>query len=371
MGNSSKFAQALLRRADVRVGGSRPWDIQVKNEKFYKRVLRQGNLGLGEAYMDGWWECRRLDLFIDRVIRADLRRKAPVSWAVLLGILLGLALNLQRKSKAFVIGERHYDIGNDLYRRMLDKRMVYSCGYWKDARDLDEAQEAKLELICRKLLLQPGMRILDIGCGWGSLAKYAAEKYKTEVVGITVSKKQAELARKSCKGLPVRIKVQDYRETAGKFDRVVSVGMFEHVGYKNYRTFMRVVRRLLKDDGLFLLHTIGRNTSAVSADPWISKYIFPNGMLPSVKQIGASIERLFVMEDWHSFGADYEKTLLAWFDNFDRSWGELKDKYRERFYRMWKYYLLSCAGAFRARSLQLWQIVLSPKGIPGGYRSFR
>lgn len=371
MSDSKEVALSLLREADVKVGGSQRWDIQIKNEEFYKRVLRQGNLGLGEAYMDGWWECKSIDQFIYRVIRANLRRKVSLSGTLLFSIFLGLVLNLQRKSRAFVVGERHYDIGNDLYQRMLDKRMVYSCGYFKDARSLDEAQEAKLELICRKLALKPGMRVLDIGCGWGSLAKYAAERYKVEVVGLTVSRKQAEIARKMCKGLPVGIRVQDYRDTTGKFDRVVSVGMFEHVGYKNYRRFMRVVRRLLKDDGLFLLHTIGRNTSAVSADPWIHKYVFPNGMLPSAKQIGASVERIFVMEDWHNFGADYEKTLLAWFHNFDRSWGDIKDKYGERFYRMWKYYLLSCAGAFRARSIQLWQVVLSPKGVPGGYRSFR
>jgi cyclopropane-fatty-acyl-phospholipid synthase len=254
---------------------------------------------------------------------------------------------------------------------MLDKQMAYSCGYWRDAGNLDEAQENKLDLICRKLGLQPGTKVLDIGCGWGSLAKYAAEKYKAEVVGITVSQEQVDLARKICGGLPVEIKLMDYRDIRGQFDRIVSVGMIEHVGYKNYRTFMEVTHRCLQGDGLFLLHTIGSNKSRTSVDPWINKYIFPNGMLPSIKQLGSAIEGLFVMEDWHNFSADYDKTLMAWDGRFEDSWEKLKSKYDEGFHRMWRYYLLSCAGSFRARKNQLWQIVLSKRGISGGYQSLR
>jgi cyclopropane-fatty-acyl-phospholipid synthase len=251
---------------------------------------------------------------------------------------------------------------------MLDKRMVYTCGYWKDAKTLDEAQEAKLDLTCKKLNLKPGMKVLDIGCGWGSFAKYAAEKYKVKVVGITVSKEQAVLAKALCKGLPIEIRLQDYRDLNEKFDRIVSLGMFEHVGYKNYKTYMKVVHRCLKDDGLFLLHTIGGNKSVKSTDPWIDKYIFPNSMLPSIKQMGDAIEDYFVMEDWHNFSADYDKTLMAWYNNFENSWNKLKDDYDERFHRMWRYYLLACAGTFRARKSQLWQIVLSKDGIKEGYR---
>ena len=300
-----------------------------------------------------------------------MKKKVSRNWKLLLWFLGNILANPQRKTKAFEIGGHHYDIGNDLYQAMLDKRLVYTCGYWKKTRNLNEAQEAKLDLVCKKLNLQKGMKVLDIGCGWGSFAKYAAEKYGVEVTGITVSEKQMELGRKLCKGLPVEIKLQDYRDVEGVYDHVVSLGMIEHVGYKNYRTYMEVVHQHLNDDGLFLLQTIGRNKSVKMTDPWMEKYIFPNSMLPSIKQLGSAIEELFVMEDWHNFGTDYDKTLMAWFNNFNKHWNNLKSNYDEKFCRMWKYYLLALAGSFRSRYLQLWQIVLSKKGILGGYSPIR
>jgi len=321
--------------------------------------------------MDGWWDCQHLDEFFYQVLRSQLSSKVGRSWSLLFEVLMARAVNMQSKRKAFQIGEIHYDLGNELFTDMLDQRMVYSCAYWKDAQTLDEAQENKLDLICRKLGLRPGMRILDIGCGWGGLLKYAAEKYRVEAVGITVSKEQVEFGKAWCVGFPVEIRLQDYRDLNETFDRVVSVGMIEHVGYKNYRVYMAVVHRCLKDDGLFLLHTIGGNRSVHSVDPWMNRYIFPNGMLPSIKQLGGAIEGLFVMEDWHNFSADYDKTLMAWHGNFERNWDKLKPKYGDRFHRMWEYYLLSCAGAFRARGNQLWQIVLSKEGVVGGYNSMR
>ncbi len=362
----------LLARVDIRINGTRPWDIHVHNQKFYSRILSQGSLGLGESYMDGWWDCAALDELFFRLIRSDLRSQVR-PWRLIFPYLYAKIFNGQRTAKAFTIGEMHYDIGNDLYSAMLDKRLTYTCGYWKNAKNLDQAQEAKLELVCRKIGLKKGQRVLDIGCGWGSFASYAAQKYGARVVGITVSKEQVVLARKLCKGLPVEIRLQDYREMNGneKFDHIVSLGMFEHVGPKNYQMYMEIADRCLKDDGFFLLHTIGSKRSLTIGDPWISKYIFPGAVLPSITQIGKSIERLFVMEDWHNFGSDYDKTLMAWFTNFDRAWPKLKSKYDERFYRMWKYYLLACAGSFRARHTQLWQIVLSKKGVIGGYKSIR
>jgi cyclopropane-fatty-acyl-phospholipid synthase len=365
------ITQKLLSLAGIKINGDNPWDIRVHNEKFHQRVLSQGSLGLGESYMEGWWDCDALDEFFSRVVRAQIQNGIGKNWALLFGVLLARCLNMQSKKRAFQIGEKHYDLGNELFINMLDKRLVYSCAYWKEANSLETAQEHKLELICQKLGLLPGMRILDIGCGWGSLAKYAAEKYKVTVVGITVSKEQVELGRSLCAGLPVEIRLQDYRDVNEKFDRAVSVGMIEHVGYKNYRTYMEIVRRCLKDDGLFLLHTIGGNKSVTSVDPWMNRYIFPNGMLPSIKQLGQSMEGLFVMEDWHNFSADYDRTLIAWYNNLEKNWDKQKPNYDERFHRMWKYYLLSCAGAFRARGNQLWQIVLSPKGVIGGYKSIR
>ena len=371
MMNSKEIVEHLLKQAGIDIGTDNPWDISVANDDFYKRVLASGSLGLGESYMDGWWECSQLDEFFYRILLADIESQIRKNWHLLAGAIQARVTNLQSKRRAFQIGERHYDIGNDLFQHMLDRRMTYSCGYWQNADTLDKAQEAKLDLICRKLELQPGMRMLDIGCGWGSLAIYAAEKYRVEVVGITVSREQVDLAGSLCGDLPVQIKLRDYRDINEKFDRVVSVGMIEHVGYKNYRSFMEIVHGCLNQGGLFLLHTIGGNRSMTSVDAWINRYIFPNGMLPSVKQLGKAIEGLFVMEDWHSFGADYDKTLMAWHRNFEESWDALKTQYNERFHRMWRYYLLSCAGSFRARGNQLWQVVLSKGGIPGGYRSLR
>lgn len=363
--------QKLLAAADIQIDGGRAWDIQVNDDRFFRRVLSQGSLGLGESYVDGWWDAPALDEFFTHLLGADLDRQARHSARVILALAYARLFNPQHGKRAFVIGERHYDIGNDLYEAMLDRRLVYTCGYWKNAATLDEAQEAKLDLVCRKLNLQPGQTVLDIGCGWGSFLQYAAEKYGARGVGITVSNHQAELARERCRGRPIEIKVADYRSLSGQFDHIVSLGMFEHVGYKNYRTYMEVAGRSLKDNGLFLLHTIGGNQSTKSFDPWIEKYIFPNSMLPSIAQIGRAIEGLFVMEDWHNFSVYYDQTLLAWFNNFNSHWAELKPRYGECFYRMWKYYLMASAGTFRCRKNQLWQIVLSKRGVPGGYVSVR
>ena len=358
--------EALLQDADVAINGERPWDIQVKNNRLYRRVFAQGSLGFGESYMDGWWDTESLDQLIARLLKARLDEKFK-SFVVMMAALKAKLLNCQSIRRAYQVGEKHYNIGNDLYQGMLDSRMIYSCAYWKNAQNLEDAQRDKLELTCRKLHLKPGQKVLDIGCGWGGTARYMAENYGVEVVGITISTAQAELARENCRELPIEIRVQDYRDLEGSFDRVVSIGMFEHVGYKNYQTYFRKVADLLKDDGLFLLHTIGGNIPADRTDPWIDKYIFPNGMIPSSQQISTAFEGCFVLEDWHNFGLDYDKTLMSWHDNFENAWTELKGSYDERFRRMWKYYLLASAGSFRARENQLWQIVLSKHGLPEGY----
>ena len=363
--------EKFLKTAGIEINGQKPCDIQVHNEGLYNRVLVGGSRALGEAYMDGWFDVEALDQFFHRLLLVKLDSAiSPKLLTLLSSVRVGL-FNRGRKSKAFEVGVRHYDIGNDLYEAMLDKRLTYTCGYWKDAKTLDEAQEAKLDLVCRKLGLKPGQKILDIGCGWGSFLKFAAERYGVSGVGVTVSKEQVALGQKLCEGLPIDIRLEDYRDLDEKFDHIVSLGMFEHVGLKNYRTYMEVAERCLKDGGLMLLHTIGGNVSVKTTDPWIERYIFPNSMLPSIAQIGLAAEGLFVIEDLHNFGADYDKTLMAWFENFDRAWPSLEAKYGRRFYRMWKYYLLSCAGSFRARNIELWQIVLSKHGVPGGYVSIR
>ena len=363
--------QNILQPAGIVINGSNPWDIRINNQRFFEKVLAEGSLGLGESFMHGWWDCDSLDEFFCRLMPLRPEEAVKCNLRLRFNILKAVICNQASRSRAFTVGMKHYDLGNELFRRFLDKRMVYSCGYWKNAHTLDEAQEEKLELTCQKLGLQPGDRVLDIGCGWGSFARYAAERYGVNVVGITVSREQAVLAQKFCSGLPVKIMLQDYRELNGQYDHIVSIGMFEHVCYKNYRKFMEIVHKCLKDDGLFLLHSIGNNQSKVTVDHWFGKYIFPNSMIPSMKQISESIEKLFIIEDWHNFGPYYDPTLMSWFDNFNRNWDALSKLYDDLFYRMWKYYLLSCAGTFRARGLQVWQLVFSKHGIPGGYTPVR
>ncbi len=363
---SEKIVREVLERCDVRIGGDRPFDVQVHDRRLYDRLITQGTLGLGESYTQGWWDCDAIDELVSRLLSVDAASIASLDFSVLWSYLRGSLLNLQRW-RPFQVGQQHYDLSNSLYAAMLDRRMIYSCGYWQDAADLDEAQEQKLDLICRKIGLKSGDRVLDIGAGWGGFLRFAAERYGVTGVGVTVSEQQARFAEKNLSGLPVEMKLLDYHKLDGLFDHLVSVGMFEHVGHKNYRAYMQKAHELLADDGLFLLHTIGGNLSQTHGDPWSEKYIFPNGMLPSVRQIGAAIEGLFVMEDWHNFGTHYDRTLLAWHGNFEAAWPELAPAFDDRFRRMWRYYLLSFAGAFRARKMQLWQVVLSKPGVRGGY----
>lgn len=365
--------QHLAAKAGVRFSGDDPWDISVVDQRLYRRILMEGSLGFGETYVEGWWECERLDQLFHRlfVVDADLCIDNWTKLRLLGDVLRHALFNLQSHQRAFLVGERHYDIGNDVFETMLDSSMSYSCGYWQHATTLEEAQRNKLDMICRKLELRPGERLLDIGCGWGGLARFAAENYDVEVFGITVSKEQQKLAQERCAGLPVTIELIDYRDLTGQFDKVVSVGMFEHVGPKNYAHFFTIVDRLLKDQGLLLLHTIGNHLTPRKLDPWIDKYVFPNGWLPSAAEIANTVEGRFLIEDWHNFGADYDRTLMAWWENFEHGWPALEEAYGRRFYRMWKYYLMSCAGFFRSRQGQLWQLVLSKRGRSGVYRSVR
>ena len=367
MKTAKKVVQTLLQGTQIQLNGNQPWDIKVYNDNFFPRVLYQGALGLGESYVEKWWDCEQVDVFFNHLLNANLDTKTHIPFHYSIKLLLAKIINLQSVKRAKKVAHQHYNLGNHLFECMLDKHMMYSCGYWKEAKTLDSAQEAKLHLICQKLQLQPGMRLLDIGCGWGGLAKFAAEKYGVNVVGITISEEQYHYAKKICADYPVEIRLQDYRELNETYDRIVSVGMFEHVGHLNYLTYLQAVNRSLTDDGLFLLHTIGSNYTNYLTNEWTEKYIFANGMLPSIAQIAKAAEQLFVMEDWHNFGAYYDHTLMAWHKNFNDNWDHLKQNHDDRFYRLWSYYLLSSAGGFRSRSLQLWQIVFSKRGILGGY----
>lgn len=361
----------LMENAGISFNGENPWDIQVNNDDLYKKIAMKGSLGFGETYMDQLWDCERLDLMFEKALRTRLETKVHYNFSMATLFLSHIFTNLQTMSRSRKVAEVHYDLSNNFYEKMLDKRMMYSCGYWKNANNLDDAQEAKLDLICQKLELQKGETLLDIGCGWGGMAKFAAEKYGVTVTGVTISKEQAELARLVCKDLLVEIKLLDYRKVEGQFDKIVSIGMFEHVGLRNYRTYMKLVQEKLKDDGLFLLHTIGHRYKTVSADPWVNKYIFPSGRIPYIGHIGKSINGLLILEDWHNFGMDYARTLSAWHDNFVAHWSEFESQFDDKFYRMWKYYLLCFVGAFNARHMQLWQLVLTKPTRKKMYHSIR
>ncbi len=372
MSQAKALLTELLATADVRCDGARSWDIVVHDERFHRRVLADGSLGLGESYMDGWWDCEEVDAMICRVLRARLPERVRTTFRTSVAWATSYLCNLQTRRRARIVGRTHYDLGNDFFAAMLDPAMQYSCAWFNGTDDLAEAQQRKLDLICRKLHLRPGLRLLDIGCGWGGLARHAAEHYDCRVVGITISQEQQRLAAENCRGLPVEIRLQDYRDVRERFDRVVSVGMMEHVGFRNYRRYMEAAMSGLQHDGdLFLCHTIGNTTSRRWSDPWITRYIFPNSMLPSPAQATRAAEGLAVLEDVHNFGASYDRTLLAWEANVRQAWPRFRERYGERFLRMWRYYLLSCAGAFRARDIQLYQFVFARGGVPGGYEPVR
>ncbi|MFA5840895.1 MAG: cyclopropane fatty acyl phospholipid synthase [Candidatus Paceibacterota bacterium] len=368
---SREIIEKILNSADVKINGNRAWDIKVHDERFYDRVLTKGTMGLGESYMDGWWDCEQIDELIYRILKFSDNTIIYKNLTNILHFLKSKFFNLQTKTRAKTVAIRHYDLGNDLYMSFLDPYNQYTCGYFKDTDNLNTAQENKLELICKKLQLKSTDRVLDIGCGWGGFAKYASEHYGCHVTGISISDEQIKYAKEFTKDLPVEILKMDYRDIVGQYDKVLICGMIEHVGYKNYRKIMEIVKKHLNKNGLFLLHTIGKNKSTAAVDPWIEKYIFPNSILPAVKQLANAYEGLFIMEDWHNFGQYYDPTLMSWYKNFDKSWPNIKQKYDERFYKMFRYYLLACAGAFRARDIQLWQVVLSPSGVPGGYKPIR
>lgn len=354
-----QFASSLLKKVDITINGDEPWDPQIHDDRFYSRVLNNGSLALGESYMEKWWDCEQLDVFIQRTLQANLDRYIDNPLYKYGYRVLSKLCNLQNKKRAIIVGKRHYDLGNDLFSLMLGDTMSYSCGYWREAKALDQAQMAKLDLIAKKLKLERGMKVLDIGCGWGCFCEFLATEYGCEVTGITISKEQAKYAAERCKKLSVRILLDDYRNLADSYDRIASIGMFEHVGQKNYPLFFRTVERLLKPGGLFVLHTIGSNNSMIGCEPWLNKYIFPNYALPSIAQLIMPTEDTLIMEDWQNFGTDYDKTLMTWYHNLEHFWSQLEHKYTQETYRMLRYYLLICAGAFRSRSLQLWQIVFS------------
>jgi len=415
---NSVFAPTIKRifsSFGVDINGDKPSDMKFNTNKMWYRMVKYhigiDRLAVGEGYMDGLWDCDDLQTFFEKVFLEShyAFNKHSMRVSKLVHSLPLLAFNLQSKSRCKKDISSHYDIGNDLFKLMLDRSMNYSCGYWtKNAflnptigenelqvktntlcETLDEAQLNKMLLIARKLNLSPGMTILDIGCGWGYLAKFLAINFDVHVLGITISKEQIKYATTTdleqheldflrIPGLKsegtgtFKFELRDYRDTKETFDRIVSVGMLEHVGKKNYDEYFKICHRNLKDDGLALIHTIGVCHDFVpQVEPWCNKYIFPGGMTPYQHQIVKATFGRFVIEDWHNMGYNYYRTLNVWHKNFLKSWPQLEGKYDQRFKRMWEFFLCSSAALFKTRRLNLWQIVLSKDGFQGGYVSLR
>jgi cyclopropane-fatty-acyl-phospholipid synthase len=361
--------EALLGAADVRTDGRRPWDIHVHRERFFRRVALQGDLGFGESYMDGDWSAERLDEVACRLFAAGVDRKTP-GLVDVVNAMLARVVSRQSRLRVRRHVAPHYDLGNDLFEAMLDsEHMVYTCAYWRGgARTLEEAQAAKLDLICRKLGLERNMRVLDVGCGWGGWARFAAANYRVSVVGITLSREQAALGAERAKGLPVELRVLDYRDVKGQFDRVVSIGCLEHVGHRNHRRFLETIRARLRHDGCALVHSIGVCGTQYRSGRFLDRYVFPLVNLPSMAQLGRAIDGLFVLDDVQNIGTDYDRTLMEWHARFQRAWPNLEPRYARllggRFKRMFEFYLLTGAGFARSRRGQVWQMVLTPPGAP-------
>jgi len=366
--------ESLLAGSGIAIGGDRPWDIQVRNDRMYRRALR-GSLGVGESYVDGDWDCDALDEMFRRVLGSDAQQRLLVRAAGALKALQARLTNLQSKRRSRAVAEEHYDIDHRMYALFLGPWNQYTCCFFDGTTELERAEVIKLEMLCDKLELKAGDRLLDIGCGWGGFAKYAAQTRGCEVTGISLSDEQIRYAVEYTKGLPVTIKRLDYRDLPesglAPFDKISIVGMIEHVGYKNYAGIMEVVHQMLKPGGLFLLHTIGNCEETKVVDPWIEKYIFRNSMVPAMQQLSDAAEGRFVIEDWENYGHYYVPTLQAWYERFNANWDRIralpmKRPFDERFRRLWNYYLMSCKAAFDIEKLHLWQLVMTRRNSGRG-----
>ena len=369
---SQDWLAQLLASADIHLNGSRPWDIQIKYPQTLQRLLSLGGFALGESYMDGWWECQAIDLMVERAMRAGLQEKlaTPRAWWESFKVRMRPRDGV---GQSRIVGRMHYAVGNQVFQAMLDPYMAHSCAYWVEgAQTLEEAQIAKLEMVCRKLQLRPGMRVLDMGCGWGSFMRYAAEHYGVTVLGLSNVPHQIELGKTLARHLPVQFELSDYAQfnTDGKskFDRIVSIGTFEQLGQAHVAAFFETAKGCLKDDGWMLLQTQGKSNRQRLLDAWNDKYIYPQGYLPRLDEVTQASEAHFVVEDVHNIGADHDRTLLHWHQRFEMAWPQLRLSHDERFYRMWRFHLLSSAASFRTRHHQMWQLVLSPKGLHKVYR---
>lgn len=357
----------ILNDAKIKLGK----DLVVYSDDVYLEWLCNGQLGIGETYMAGKWEATgsTLDEIFTKLMGLpwEKKRKLFKSWNTKFATIAARLTNYQSKARAGMIGAHHYDLGNDFFELWLDSCMQYSCAYWKNAETLEEAQLNKLRMIAQKLKLEPGMKVLEIGFGWGGLACFLAKNYSVHVTGITVSEQQLHGAKKKAESLGLEsvtdFHYADYREMKGEYDRVVSIAMMEAVGYKNLKDYYSTISRCLKPGGIALVHTIANNRSFKTSSnaPWIIKYIFPNGFLPSMSQMAKFSEGNLVIEDVQNIGPDYDRTLLEWNQRFQQAVSNGEIFKSKVFVRMWEFYLLYCAAGFRTRSNQVYQVAYTKR----------
>jgi len=360
----SRFAFEFWDGEAIAYGNHPEMILRFRSKEGAKQLLCDGFLGFGEAFMAG-------DLEVEGDLQELLR--------------LGICLRYDRPNLSFwqnvrflahslatrnTLGrtpqniEHHYDLGDEFYQLFLDQTLTYSCAYFTSERDsLEQAQLNKYEHICRKLKLRPGEKLLDIGCGWGGMLIYAAQNYGVNGLGNTLSLNQCEYARSKIEQLglqnQIEVVLKDYREITGKFDKFVSIGMFEHVGKKFIPVFMHKVSQLLKKGGIGLLHTIGKNTEC-PGDPWIMKYIFPGGYIPKLSEIVREMGRSdFPIMDVENLRFHYGHTLDRWAGNYEKNVEEVRCMFDESFVRMWRLYLHACSAGFKYGSSRLYQILFS------------
>lgn len=342
-------------------------DIIVNNNNFYTKLLKHGEIGLGESYVDKDWDSNNLEETLYNLIINQKKIENAIiknSPNLIIKKLLDIPSDIFSTDNTKNDIKFHYDIGNKLYENMLGKSMLYSCAYfYKQGLSLDEAQYAKLDLIAKKLNLKEGMRVLDIGCGFGTAAIYLSKKFNVNILGISLSKEQINYFNSIYTGTQVQVIYKDYRELTrehnNSYDCIYSIGMFEHIGINNHIDYYNKCFKLLKTNGTMLIHTIVSNKRLYSHNSWITKYIFPGAELPHISDFTKKYTDNWLLQDLQCIGKSYSKTLLAWKKNINDS--SVFNNYDDKFKRTWNYYLLLCSAAFRAREITVFQLVYFKK----------
>jgi len=344
--------------------------MRLTDPKLYRTLVFNSELAAGEAYMDGTLRFEDGSTLRDFLTLFSINRLSLGSYPIQKA-LRAIKMRFRKRQQSNVKGEaqrnvaHHYDLGNDFYKLFLDEHMLYSCAYFREPQEtLEQAQRNKLRLLAAKLCLRPGMKVLDIGCGWGDLALYLAKLEDVEVLGVTLSKEQQTLATQRAKdaGLEgrVRFELLDYRDVDEAFDRIVSVGMFEHVGVHHYEEFFKKLNALMPDDGLAVLHSIGHMSPPGMASAWLRKYIFPGAYSPALSEVFKVVEKNSLwVTDLEFLRIHYATTLRHWGERFEKNRDKVIEMYDERFARMWEFYLISAEMMFRTGSQLVFHMQLS------------